>query len=51
MIPQNSVKIEGKKAEQMLRLMEILEDNDDVQNVYANFDIDDEEMERLAQAV
>ena len=31
----------------MLRLMEMLEDNDDVQNVYANFDIDDAEMERL----
>ena len=34
----------------MLRLMEMLEDNDDVQHVYSNFDIDDEEMERLAEA-
>jgi transcriptional/translational regulatory protein YebC/TACO1 len=50
MIPQTSVKIEGKEAEQMLRLMEMLEDCDDVQNVYANFDIDDKEMERIAQA-
>jgi YebC/PmpR family DNA-binding regulatory protein len=48
MIPQNSTKIEGKKAEQMLRLMDMLEDNDDVQNVYANFDIDDDELERIA---
>ena len=51
MIPQTTVKIAGKEAEQMLRLMEMMEDNDDVQNVYANFDIDDAEMERIAQAV
>lgn len=50
MIPQTSVKIAGKDAEQMLRLMEMLEDIDDVQDVYANFDIDDSEMERIAQA-
>lgn len=42
MIPQTYVKLEGKEAQQMLRLMETLEDNDDVQNVYANFDIPDE---------
>jgi YebC/PmpR family DNA-binding regulatory protein len=48
MLPQTTVKIEGKTVEQMLRLMEYLEDNDDVQNVYANFDIDDAEMERIA---
>ncbi len=47
MIPQNSVKLEGKKAEQMLKLMDALEDHDDVQNVYANFDIDAEELEAL----
>ncbi len=51
MIPQNTVKIEGKDAENMLNLMEMLEDNDDVQNVYANFDITDDEMERIAQGV
>lgn len=45
MIPQNTVKLEGKKAEQMLNLMQALEDNDDVSNVYANFDIPDEVME------
>jgi YebC/PmpR family DNA-binding regulatory protein len=49
MIPQNTIKLEAGKAEQMLRLMEKLEDNDDVQNVYANFDISDEVMEKLSQ--
>ena len=44
MIPQNTVKLIGKEAEQMLRLMEALEDSDDVQNVYSNFDIPDEMM-------
>jgi transcriptional/translational regulatory protein YebC/TACO1 len=44
MIPQNTVKLAGKEAEQMLRLMEALEDSDDVQNVYANFDIPEEIM-------
>jgi transcriptional/translational regulatory protein YebC/TACO1 len=47
MIPQTMIKLEGKPAESMLRLMERLEDNDDVQNVYANFDISAEEMERM----
>lgn len=47
MIPQTMVKLEGKPAESMLKMMERLEDNDDVQNVYANFDIADEEMERM----
>ena len=44
-IPQNYVKLEGKDAKKMLTLMEALEDHDDVQNVYANFDIPDEMME------
>jgi transcriptional/translational regulatory protein YebC/TACO1 len=48
MIPQTFVKLEGKNAETMLKLMESLEDSDDVQKVYANFDISVEEMERLA---
>ncbi len=47
MIPQTMVKLEGKQAESMLKLMDRLEDNDDVQNVYANFDISDEEMEKM----
>ncbi|MBI4446234.1 MAG: YebC/PmpR family DNA-binding transcriptional regulator [Acidobacteria bacterium] len=50
MIPQNAVRLEGRKAEQMLKLMETLEDHDDVQNVYANFDIDESEMEAIASA-
>ncbi len=50
MVPKNTVRLEGADAERMLRLMEMLEDNDDVQNVYANFDIDEAEMERLADA-
>jgi transcriptional/translational regulatory protein YebC/TACO1 len=45
MIPQNTVRIEGKKAEQMLNLMEALEDIDDIGHVYANFDIPDEYIE------
>ncbi len=49
MIPQTSVKLEGKSAETMLKLVEALEDSDDVQNVHANFDISNEEMERLTQ--
>lgn len=49
MIPQTSVKLEGKHAETMLRIMEALEDSDDVQNVYANFDISAQEIERLSQ--
>lgn len=47
MIPQSTVRLLGKEAEQMLRLMERLEDSDDIQKVYANFDIPDEVMERL----
>ena len=47
MIPQNNVKIEGKEAEHMVRLMESLEDSDDVQSVYANFDIEEKVLEAL----
>ncbi len=46
-IPQNTVKVEGKTAEQLLKLLEVLDDHDDVQNVYANFEMEDAEMERL----
>ena len=45
MLPQNTVQIKGKDAEQMLRMMESLEESDDVQNVYSNFDIPEDEME------
>ncbi|HUL01566.1 MAG TPA: YebC/PmpR family DNA-binding transcriptional regulator [Nitrospirota bacterium] len=47
MVPQTYVKLDGKEAQQMLRLMETLEDNDDVQNVYANFDIPEEIMNAI----
>jgi YebC/PmpR family DNA-binding regulatory protein len=42
MVPTTNVKLEGKQAEQMIRLMEELEEHDDVQHVYANFDIPEE---------
>jgi len=48
MVPQSTVRLSGKEAQQMLRLMESLEDSDDIQHVYANFDIPDEEMEQLS---
>ncbi len=48
MIPQNTVKLEGKAAEKMLRLMEALDELDDVQKVYANFDIPDDILEAAA---
>jgi transcriptional/translational regulatory protein YebC/TACO1 len=48
MVAQSTIRLSGKDAEQMLKLMEGLEDSDDVQKVYANFDIADEEMERLS---
>ncbi len=47
MIPKTTVKIDGKHAQQMLTLMENLEDNEDVNHVYANFDISDEVMEAI----
>jgi len=48
MVPQNSVKLTEAKAIQMLKLMDGLEDSDDVQKVYANFDIADEILRRIA---
>ena len=47
-LPQNLVKLEERPAEQMLKLMEILDDHEDVQKVHANFDIPDEIMEKVA---
>jgi YebC/PmpR family DNA-binding regulatory protein len=46
-IPQTYIKLEGKDAEQMIRLMEALEDHDDVQKVHANFDIDQAVLEKV----
>ncbi|MBI3400958.1 MAG: YebC/PmpR family DNA-binding transcriptional regulator [Acidobacteria bacterium] len=45
MIPQNLVKLEGKPAQQMMKLMEALDDHDDVQNIASNFDISEKEIE------
>lgn len=45
MVPKNTVKVEGKDAEQLLKLISIIEDHDDVQNVYTNFDIDESILE------
>ena len=47
MVPQNYVKLNGKDAERMLKLMEALEDHEDVQKVHANFDIPDEVIQRV----
>jgi len=44
-IPQNYVKLEGKTAQQMLKLMEVLEEHDDTQHVWSNFDIEEQEIE------
>jgi YebC/PmpR family DNA-binding regulatory protein len=48
MIPQNYIKLEGQSATQMIRLVEALEEHDDVQNVHANFDIDQKLLEEVA---
>jgi transcriptional/translational regulatory protein YebC/TACO1 len=48
-IPKNTVSLEGKEAEQLLRLLDELEESEDVQNVYANFDISDEILEKVGK--
>src|SRR5882762_3215231 len=48
MIPKNLIKLEGKTADAMLRLSEALEEHDDVQSVFSNFDVDEKELEALA---
>jgi transcriptional/translational regulatory protein YebC/TACO1 len=50
MIPENTVKVTGHQAEQTLKLMEDLEDHDDVQSVSSNFDIDEEVMAQFSAA-
>jgi YebC/PmpR family DNA-binding regulatory protein len=50
MVPQNYVRLTGVQAQQMLRLVEALEDHDDVQHVYANFDIDESEIQAAVGA-
>ncbi len=49
MVPQTQVKLSGKPADQLLRLMDELDEHEDVQHVYANFDIEDSELQSLAQ--
>ena len=48
MVPKNLLKLEGKNANAMLRLSEVLEEHDDVQSVYSNFDVDEKELEALS---
>lgn len=48
-LPQNTVRVEGENAQKMLKLMDALDENDDVQNVHANFEIDEAEMESLSR--
>jgi transcriptional/translational regulatory protein YebC/TACO1 len=50
MIPSTTIKVVGNEAKQVLGLIEALEEHDDVQNVYANFDIPDEIMEQVASS-
>ena len=45
MLPKNLTKLEGKTAQSMVRLMEALDDHDDVQKVWSNFDIEEKEIE------
>jgi transcriptional/translational regulatory protein YebC/TACO1 len=47
MIPQNYIKLEGAAANQMIRLLEAIEDHDDVQSVYSNFDVDQKQLEEV----
>jgi YebC/PmpR family DNA-binding regulatory protein len=48
MIPKNTIKLEGKNAAAMLKLYDVLEEHDDVQNVYGNYEVDEEEVGALA---
>jgi YebC/PmpR family DNA-binding regulatory protein len=50
-IPNSTIKLTGNEAKQLLGLVEALEDHDDVQKVYANFDIPDEVLEEMAQEI
>ncbi len=50
MVPQNYIKLTGAEASQMMRLVEALEEHDDVQHVYANFDIDEKEIQAAVGA-
>ncbi|MCD6131330.1 MAG: YebC/PmpR family DNA-binding transcriptional regulator [Candidatus Hydrothermae bacterium] len=49
MVPQSTVRVDGKDAEKLLKLLDALEDNDDVQKVYANFDIPEEVLQSFTE--
>ena len=48
MVPKNTIKLEGQAARAMLKLYDALEEHDDVQNVYGNYEVDEAEVEALA---
>ena len=48
MIPQNYIKLEGQAANTMIRLLEAMDDNDDVEHVWSNFDVDIKQLEEVA---
>ncbi len=48
MVPKNTIKLEGKNAQAMLKLYDALEEHDYVQNVYGNYEVDEAEVEALA---
>ncbi|MGH9556412.1 MAG: YebC/PmpR family DNA-binding transcriptional regulator, partial [Terriglobales bacterium] len=48
MVPQNYIKLEGPSAAAMIRLIEALEEHDDTQHVYSNFDVDEKQLEQVA---
>jgi transcriptional/translational regulatory protein YebC/TACO1 len=48
MVPQNRLRVEGTTARQLLRLLESLDDHDDVQNVFSNMDVDEKQLEEVA---
>jgi YebC/PmpR family DNA-binding regulatory protein len=49
MVPENYIKLEGQQANTMIRLLEALEDGDDTQHVYSNFDMDEAQLEAMSQ--
>ena len=49
MVPENLIKLEGAQARGMLKLYDVLDNHDDVQNVYSNFDIDEDELAAMEQ--
>ena len=50
MYPKDSVKVEGREAEQLLKLLDAIEEHDDIQKVYSNYDIDVDVMAQMSEA-